>query len=102
MKALKPIVDRDIVIFTFFQNRPIAFYVNIPELNEIFKYVNGNLNWWGKLIFLYRKKFHPPKMMTGIVNYGHPEVLAEIEKWMREAHTPHKMFPMGALEKEYE
>jgi arylsulfatase A len=32
----------------------------------------------------------------------HPEVVVEIEKLMHEAHTPHKMFPMGALEKEYE
>ena len=31
----------------------------------------------------------------------HPEVVAEIEKLMRDAHTPNKMFPMGALEKEY-
>ncbi|GEM_PF-6922682 len=30
----------------------------------------------------------------------HPEVVAEIEKLVREAHTPNKMFPMGALEKE--
>jgi hypothetical protein len=41
-------------------------------------------------------------MMIETVNYEHPEVVAEIEKLMREAHLPHKMFPMGALEKEYE
>lgn len=32
----------------------------------------------------------------------HPEVVAELEKLMREAHTPNKMFPMGALETEYD
>jgi arylsulfatase len=31
----------------------------------------------------------------------HPEVVAKIEKLMRDAHVPNKMFPMGALEKEY-
>lgn len=67
MKALKPILDRDIVIFTYYKKKPIAFYVNIPELNEIFKYVDGNLNWWGKLIFLFRKMLNPPRMMVGIV-----------------------------------
>ena len=41
-------------------------------------------------------------MMIETVNLGDPEVLAEIETLMREIHTPHKMFPMGALEKEYE
>lgn len=32
----------------------------------------------------------------------HPEVVAEIEKLMREARVPNKLFPMGALEKEYQ
>ena len=67
MKALKPIIDRDIVVFTFYKERPIAFHISIPELNEVFKYLNGNLNWWGKLKFLYHKWVHPPKTMTGIV-----------------------------------
>jgi len=31
----------------------------------------------------------------------HPEIVAEIEKMMKDAHTPNKLFPMGALEKEY-
>ncbi|NWK57440.1 arylsulfatase [Verrucomicrobiaceae bacterium N1E253] len=31
----------------------------------------------------------------------HPEVVAEIEKLMRDARVPNKLFPMGALEKEY-
>ena len=31
----------------------------------------------------------------------HPEVVGKLEKLMHEAHTPNKMFPMGALEKEY-
>ena len=35
------------------------------------------------------------------VSKKHPEVVAKLEKLMREAHTPNKMFPMGALEKEY-
>lgn len=32
----------------------------------------------------------------------HPEVVAEIEKLMRNARTPSEYFPMGALEKEYQ
>lgn len=67
MNNLKPIYDSNIIFFAFYKQKPIAFYVNIPELNELFKYVNGNLNWWGKLKFLYHKKFHPPTTMVGIV-----------------------------------
>lgn len=67
VKALKPIMDRDILIFAFYNDKPIGFYINIPELNEFFQYVNGNLNWWGKLKFIYHLKFSPRSCMVGIV-----------------------------------
>ena len=67
MKSLKPIYDPKIIVFVFYKDKPIAFYVNIPELNEIFKHVNGNLNWLGKLKFLFHKFLKTPKTMVGIV-----------------------------------
>ncbi|MDF1672040.1 MAG: hypothetical protein P1U41_00920 [Vicingaceae bacterium] len=67
MSTLKPIYDPEIMVFVYYKNKPIAFYINIPELNEIFKYVNGNLNWIGKLKFLYHKWKKTPKTMVGIV-----------------------------------
>lgn len=67
MKTLKPIYDKDIMVFVYYKDQPIAFYINIPELNEIFKYVNGNLNWLGKIKFLLHKWINPPKTMVGIV-----------------------------------
>jgi len=67
MQSLKPVIDKKFVIFAYHKGKPIAFYVNIPELNEIFKHVNGNLNWWGKLIFLYHKLKKTPSTMVGIV-----------------------------------
>src|SRR5690554_718218 len=67
MNSLKPIIDKRIVFFAYHNDKPIGFFVNIPELNEIFKHVNGNLNWIGKLKFLYHKWNRTPKTMVGIV-----------------------------------
>jgi hypothetical protein len=67
MKAIKPVKDERITLFAFFQNKPIAFYINLPELNHIFKHVNGNLNLWGKIKFLYYKNFVGSSTMYGIV-----------------------------------
>ena len=67
MFNLKPIYDPEIMFFVYHKDRPIAFYINIPELNEIFKYVNGILNWMGKLKFIYHKWKKTPKTMVGIV-----------------------------------
>lgn len=67
VKAMKPIMDPDIVYFAYYDNLPIGFYVNIPELNEIFQHINGNLNWWGKIKFLYYKFFGKREIMVGLV-----------------------------------
>jgi hypothetical protein len=67
MKSLKPVLDPMIVIFVYDGDEPVAFYVNIPELNEIFNRVNGDLNLWGKLVFLYHKWRRTPRTLVGIV-----------------------------------
>jgi len=67
MNSLKPVIDKRIIIFAYHDNKPIGFFINIPELNEIFKFVNGNLNLLGKLKFLYHQKIGTPRTMVGIV-----------------------------------
>lgn len=67
IKAMKPVYDPKIVIFVFKGERPIGFYINLPELNQIFKYINGNLNLWGKLKFLWHRKVHPATTMFGVI-----------------------------------
>lgn len=67
MNSLKPVIDKKILIFAYHGETPIGFFINIPELNEIFKYVNGNLNWLGKLKFLYHKWKGTPKTMVGVI-----------------------------------
>lgn len=67
VNSMKPIMDPDIVIFAFYKNKPVGFYINIPELNEIFQHVNGNLNGLGKIKFLYYKLFGKREVMVGLV-----------------------------------
>ncbi len=67
MKAMKPVIDPRIIVFVYYKEKPIAFFVNLPELNQIFCHVNGNLNLLGKLKFLYYKNKQVVNRMTGIV-----------------------------------
>jgi len=55
MKTIKPILDEELIYFAYYEGRPVGFFIALPEINQIFKYINGNLNWWGKLKFLYHK-----------------------------------------------
>ncbi|WP_186753982.1 hypothetical protein [Echinicola salinicaeni] len=67
LKKLKPVLDEKLIFFGFYKNEPISFFISIPELNMIFKHVNGKLDWKGKLKFLYHKIFNPPNKMLGLV-----------------------------------
>lgn len=67
VKSLAPIMDKNILFFAMMKEKPVGFYINIPELNEFFQYVDGNLNLWGKIKFFYRLKTKKRNRMVGIV-----------------------------------
>lgn len=67
MNKLKQVLDPDIMYFAYYKETPVGFYISIPELNTLFKYVNGNLNWWGKIKFMYHKLKGDCKTMYSIV-----------------------------------
>jgi len=49
VKQMKPIMDERLLYFGFYKGEPISFYISLPEMNQVFKYVNGKLDWIGKL-----------------------------------------------------
>jgi GNAT superfamily N-acetyltransferase len=55
MKKIKPVIDEDLIYFVYFEEKPVAFYISLPEINQLFKYVKGNFNWLGKLKFLFHR-----------------------------------------------
>ena len=65
-KAMKPAIDPEIVIFVFYKGQPIAFYLNLPELNQIFRHVKGDMNLIGKIKFMYHKWRKTVNRMTGM------------------------------------
>lgn len=67
MKEMKPVLREDLIWFTYAKGEPVAFYVSIIELNEIFRHLNGNLNLWGKLKFLWLKRRIKITRIRGLV-----------------------------------
>jgi GNAT superfamily N-acetyltransferase len=102
MTNIKPIYDPEIMVFVYYKNKPVAFYINIPELNEIFKFVNGNLNWIGKLKFLYHKMMKTPTTMVGIVfgvdkAFQGKGVEAAMIKWSQKSFTKNTQYSKTVL-----
>jgi len=53
VKQMKPILDEKLLYFSFYKGEPVAFFLSLPEINQIFKHVNGKMDLIGKLKFLW-------------------------------------------------
>jgi GNAT superfamily N-acetyltransferase len=67
MKQMKPIIDEKIMWFGYYDDEPIAMFITLPEVNQIFKHVNGKLDLIGKLKFVYHKWRKTCNKMFGVV-----------------------------------
>jgi len=52
---MKAIMDEKLIWFAYINNEPASFIVILPDANQMIKPLNGKLNLWGKLTFLYRR-----------------------------------------------
>jgi hypothetical protein len=66
-KKMKPVMDEKILWFVYYKNEPIAIFINLPDLNQWFKYLNGKFGLIQKLKFLWIKHIKPNKKFTGLV-----------------------------------
>ena len=56
VKQMKPIIDEQLLWFAYSEEGdPVAFFIVIPDLNQIVKHLNGKLNAWGMIKFLLLK-----------------------------------------------
>ena len=67
INKMKPIMDEKIMWFAYHKDQPVGFYINLPEVNQIFKHVNGKLDIIGKLKFVYHKLRKTNDKMMGVV-----------------------------------
>jgi GNAT superfamily N-acetyltransferase len=72
LEKAKLIIDEKIIWFAYFNDKPIAFFVLFPDLNQILKYFNGELHLWNMIRFLYFKLTHKMSRMRAVVGGVHP------------------------------
>lgn len=65
-KKMKPIMDETIIWFAYYKEQPIGMWINIPDLNQYFKYFNGKFGWIEKLRLLILQKIKPARKMNGV------------------------------------
>jgi ribosomal protein L13 len=66
-RRMKPVMDERVVWFAYHQGEPIAIFINLPDLNQYFKHLNGKFGLLQKLYFLWLQKTRPNTKLAGLV-----------------------------------
>ena len=66
-KSMHPIINEYLVWFVYHNDKPIALWVNLPDINQVFKHLNGQFDLYHKLKFLMIRKSKMGPGFIGIV-----------------------------------
>ncbi|MGB8491492.1 MAG: hypothetical protein WCE64_10580 [Bacteroidales bacterium] len=71
-RKAKPIIDEDLIWFAYSKDKPVAFFILFPDLNQIIKPFGGRLHLWNMVRFIYSKLTHKMTRVRAIVGGVHP------------------------------
>lgn len=66
-KKMKPVMDESLVWFAYYKNEPVGAWLNLPELNQYFKHMNGKFGALQKIYFLWLKMTGSCRKFYGLV-----------------------------------
>ncbi|HET9826668.1 MAG TPA: hypothetical protein VFP87_15110 [Chitinophagaceae bacterium] len=66
-RAMKPVMDERICWFAYYKGEPIGIWINLPDLNQWFKYLDGQFTLWHKVKFLWIKTTKRNSKFVGLV-----------------------------------
>jgi hypothetical protein len=72
LNKTKPFIDEELIWFAYYYDRPIAFIILYPDLNQIIKPFGGKINLWNKLRFMYFKSTHKMTRVRALAGGVHP------------------------------
>lgn len=64
---MKPVMDEKILWFIYENKNPIGLFINLPDINQWFKHLDGKFGLLQKLKFLFIKATLPNKKFVGLV-----------------------------------
>lgn len=68
MRTLKPVLDPRTLWFAYHEEKPVGFFISIPDVNELFvKYANGKIGLKALFMLFYNKYFQRCRTLFGIV-----------------------------------
>lgn len=102
-RKMKPVMDERLIWFVYHHEEPIACWVNLPELNQIFRHFHGRFGWLEKLRFVWLRWRGACTKFTGLVFGVVPEwqhrgvdayMIMEGAKIVQSPHIPYTDYEM--------
>jgi hypothetical protein len=56
-KSLKQIMDPRLILYGYYKNEPVAFFIMMPDINQIIREFDGKLNMINKLKLIFKIKY---------------------------------------------
>ena len=66
-QSMKPVLDERINYIIYYKDEPIGIFINLPDINQWFKYLKGKFGLIEKIKFLLIKKTKPSTKIVGLV-----------------------------------
>lgn len=70
-QKLKHFIDPDLICFAYYNDKPIGFFVLVPDFNQILRHFNGKIGVMGVLKVWYYKLTHEMTRIEAIVGGVH-------------------------------
>jgi hypothetical protein len=67
LKKARIIIDEEFIWIAYFEGQPVAIYLMFPDLNQILRHLNGKLNLFTMLKFLYLKRMNTITRAKGLL-----------------------------------
>ncbi len=72
VRKMKPFIDEELIWFAYLNEKPIAFFILYPDLNQILRHFNGKMHIINVLRFVFYRSTHEMTRMRAIVGGVHP------------------------------
>lgn len=66
-RKMKPVIDEKVIWYVYYKNEPVAMWVNLPDINQLFGRFHGKFGWLEKLRFVWMLKRRKTNKFIGLV-----------------------------------
>lgn len=56
LEKARPILDEEMIWFAYYKDKPVGFFILMPDANQILKHMKGKMHWLNMIRFLYMKR----------------------------------------------